>query len=121
MVGRKVLLMVVLVCIVCLCGCQNKCVTKTDKVYFPIIVSAKTDRVCHDDGTLDVHKKGRVCILSYWDNNRTYDADGVLVKSDDKSGFWPLYHANSSKTENRKTSSGQILLFFKYNNERDTY
>jgi hypothetical protein len=116
--GRKILLMVVSGCLVCFCGCQQECVTKKDEVSFPIVISSQTDRVCNDNGTLDVHKKGRACILAHWDNDRTYDANGELVKYDDRSGIWPLYDISAAKTGSSERSSGTILLFFKFDNEK---
>ena len=116
--GRKILLIVVLGCLVCFCGCQQECVTKKDNVSFPIIISSQTDQVCNDDGTLDVRSNGSACLLAHWNNNRTYDANGVLVKYDDASGIWPFYDISATKTENRKRSSGTILLFFNFNNEK---
>lgn len=117
--GRKVLLTVALGCLMGFCGCQRECVTKSDSFSFPIIVSSQTDRVCHDDGTLDVREKGGACILASWDNDRTYDANGELIRYNDRGGIWPFYNIRASKTETRKKSSGTILLFFSFDNEKD--
>jgi hypothetical protein len=116
--GRKVSLMVILVSLVCFTGCQRECVTKSDSFSFPIIVSSETDRVCHDDGTLNVREKGGACILASWDNDRTYNADGELIRYNDRSGIWPFYSIRASKTESRKKSSGTILLFYSFDNEK---
>lgn len=116
--GKIALSMVVLSSLVCFCGCQRECVTKKDDFRFPIIISSSTDQVCNDDGTLDVRANGGACILAHWNNNRTYDANGELVKYDDRSGIWPFYNISATKTENSKKSSGTILLFYNFNNEK---
>ncbi|MEN8127184.1 MAG: hypothetical protein ABFR90_05175 [Planctomycetota bacterium] len=113
----KILLMVTSGCLVCFCGCQQECVTKKDSIHFPIIISAETDRVCNGDGTLNVREKGGACILSHWKNDRTYDANGVLVRYDDQSGIWPFYNVHAVKTESNKRSSGTILLFFSFSSD----
>ena len=115
---RNVLAMFVFGYFVCLCGCQQECVTKKDDFSFPIIVSSHSDRVCHDNGTLDVRANGRACLLAHWNNNRTYDANGELIRYDDQSGIWPFYKVIASKNENRERSSGTILLFFQFENEK---
>jgi len=115
----KVLLIIGLGCLICICGCQRQCVTKKDSVHFPIIISSNTDQVCSEDGMLNVHSIGSACILSHWNNNRTYDPDGNLIQYNDQNGIWPFYNIRSDKTETGKSSSGTILLFFHFNNEKE--
>lgn len=113
----KTALMMITIAAFFLGGCQRECVTKKDSIHFPIIISSHTDRTCNENGTLDVRENGSACILAHWANNRTYDANGVLVKYDDRSGIWPFYHVHSVKTENRKSSNGTICLFLNFENE----
>jgi hypothetical protein len=116
--GRNVLLMVVLGCLVCFSGCQRECITKSDSFSFPIIVSSNTNRVCHENGTLDVRENGGACIFASWNNDRTYDANGKLIRCNDRSSIWPLYDIHVSKNGNTKRSNGTIALFFHFDNEK---
>jgi hypothetical protein len=118
MYKSEVLLMAVLGCLVCLSGCRQECVTREDNVSFPIILSSQTNRVCKDNGTLNIRENGSACILANWNNDRTYDANGTLVQYDDRNGIWPFYSINATKTGNSERSDVTILLFLNFTNEK---
>jgi len=113
-----IMLMAVLSCMINFCGCRQECVTKNDSVQIPIILSSTSNRECYDNGTLNVREDGKACILAYWDNNRTYDANSVLVQYDDHSGIWPFYDISAAKTENSEKSTATILLLFHFDGEK---
>jgi len=114
-----VLLNIACVLVIFSAGCEQQCVTKSDNVDLLFVWNSNYDSTCNPDGTLEVKESGDACIVASWDSDRTYDANGTLIRYDDHSSIWPAYDISSSKNEQGTRSSGEILLFFHFDTEAE--
>jgi len=85
---------------------------------WPVLDAEKSEGV-NEDGSRWIKENGDALLVAHWNNHRTYDKDGLLIKCDDYSEIWPLFEARNQVNNGSKNASGRILLFFKYGNSED--
>ena len=80
---------------------------------WPIFDIDKSQGV-NEDGSTWVSEDGDAVLIVHWSDRKTYDTNGLVIECANDSEIWPFFNTSCAKGPDGKSSSGTILLFFKY-------